>query len=40
MMIIVDVYLFEKWVKVFGFMGFVWGIVGVFGLFVGGFLVD
>ncbi len=40
MTIIADVYPFEKRAKVLGFMGSAWGIAGVFGPLVGGFLVD
>ncbi|MBC1936607.1 MFS transporter [Listeria grandensis] len=40
MTIIADVYPFEKRAKVLGFMGAAWGIAGVFGPLLGGFLVD
>ncbi|MBC2104660.1 LM6179_1298 family efflux MFS transporter [Listeria booriae] len=40
MTIIADVYPFEKRAKVLGFMGSAWGIAGVFGPLLGGFLVD
>ncbi|MHC5251344.1 LM6179_1298 family efflux MFS transporter [Listeria kieliensis] len=40
MTIIADVYPFEKRARVLGFMGSAWGIAGVFGPLLGGFLVD
>lgn len=40
MTIIADIYPFEKRARVLGFMGSAWGIAGVFGPLLGGFLVD
>ncbi|WP_163652371.1 MDR family MFS transporter [Listeria sp. PSOL-1] len=40
MTIIADIYPFEKRARVIGFMGSAWGIAGVFGPLLGGFLVD
>lgn len=40
LMIIVDMYLLDKWVKILGLNSVVWGIVSIFGLLVGGFIVD
>ncbi|STY43786.1 Multidrug-efflux transporter 3 [Listeria grayi] len=40
MTIIADIYPAEKRARVLGFMGSAWGIAGVFGPLLGGFLVD
>ncbi|WP_099223240.1 LM6179_1298 family efflux MFS transporter [Listeria costaricensis] len=40
MTIIADIYPFEKRARVLGLMGSAWGIAGVFGPLLGGFLVD